>query len=62
MEVIVARNDLWRQLNDYNVPKENLERKILEQDDILRAVAASVKQLEKRLSLLGNAKRSFEKN
>lgn len=43
-------DDLSLRFNYYNLSKENLERKISEQDIVLKAMMAPVKQLERTLS------------
>lgn len=47
LEVTADRDDLWLRLNDYRVCKEILDRKKTEQDDILKAMMASVRRMGK---------------
>lgn len=47
LEATVRKNYFLLRLNDYEVSKENLERKLLDQSVNLKAVTASVKQPEK---------------
>lgn len=49
------------QLKDYNLSKETLERKVSQQDAVLKTMTESVRQLEKKSNLFENEKRLLEK-
>lgn len=53
LQVAAERNNLLQQRNDCKVSKTNLERKLFEQDVILKAMMAFLIQL-KKLRLLEN--------
>lgn len=61
LEVTAERDDLLLRSNDYKVSKVNSKQKLSEQNDILKAMTASLKQLEKKLSSVMEEKRLLEK-
>lgn len=61
LEVKADRDGPLLRLNDYKVPKTNSEPKLLEQAVILKAITASVQQLEKKSGSLEYEKRLLVK-
>lgn len=49
MELTVQKDDLLLRLDDYKVPKKNLERRVSEDEVIVKEMSASVKQLIKKV-------------
>lgn len=47
LDVTADRVGLFLRLKDHNLSRENLKRKVSEQDAILKAMIASVKHLKK---------------
>lgn len=61
VELTAEKDELVVRVNDYKVARENLERKLSEQDVILKAMTASVKNLEKTVSSLEEENRLLKK-
>lgn len=61
VEGTAEKDDCLLRLNDCNVCMENLERKPLGQEAILKAITASVMKPEKKLTTLNNEKRLLKK-
>lgn len=53
MQITTEMDDLLQQLNDYKVSKENLERKVLEQEFIAKAMTEYLKQEGKDVLITG---------
>lgn len=62
LEVKYEKGALLLQLENYNVSNENWGRKMLEQDIMLRALTALVKQVKKKLTSPAIQKRLLEGN
>lgn len=57
LKAITERNDLLLRLNGFNMSTENLERRVWEENIVLKAKTASMKHFEKELGLSESAKR-----
>lgn len=61
MKLTAERDELLLPLRNYKVSKENLERKLSEQEVIVEVMVASVKQPEKKVSSMENKKILLQK-
>lgn len=61
LDVTAKKDDLLPRLNDYMVARKTLKHQLLERDDILKDMKASVKQVEMAISCLDYEKRPLEK-
>lgn len=60
LEIKAERHNLLLRLNTYRASSKKMERRLSEQDDILKTMTASMKHLEKKVTSLENKKRHLE--